>query len=505
MSVAGEIVLNHESTDFVADNASIFYFDEKDPYSGNEYLLRLFALVRGYSCPAGIPGHYFNAATAGDGEDSTVGVIEAPAIITFIDEGMPAKLCIAFRKYNSTKICAKALDMPLQISGGAQEKFYKWKEAGSVKLDVIKSFIPLARSDGYNMVKELASWIKSSPSPNPFRDLKLLSVKDLRAWLAAGRYSSKNVDLICDAAVLRARKQVKDASGAQRAEKRPSNSAAAQEAQSVELQEVIRRVKLIEVCRAQMKTCAPFYDAPIGARLVECALPPAEQDGTLDISTLKAMIAKESKKEIAEKLFEIVEKQEILKIIAAGDGAKMPFASPFLALPEPAPAPAPAGTSGEVDPLEAARKDLTSDSDSDSDSDDSRPSPPKEPPKQTEPLPGFGKAPAEADPQTGGRASKRARKEPKRLDLGGDKKEKKDKSKHEKPRRSYTKSGIYSKNPVVAAQARMQASGLSTPSSESGGLHTPTPAGEPHLHRFCHNSIHCVLLVCRRTSQQQSE
>ena len=502
--MAGEIVLNHESTDFVADNASVFYFDEKDPYSGNEFLLRLFALVRGYSCPAGIPGHYLSAATTGEGEDSAVGVIEAPAIITFIDEGMPAKLCIAFRKYNSTKICAKALDMPLQISGGAQEKFYKWKEAGSVKLDVIKSFIPLARSDGYNMVKELASWIKSSPSSNPFRDLKLLSVKDIRAWLAAGRYSSKNVDLICNAAVLRARKQVKDASGAQRAEKRPATSAAAQEAQSVELQEVDRRVQLIEVCRAQMKTLSPFYDAPLGARLIECALPPAEQDGLLDISTLKTMIERESSQEIAKKLIEIVEKQEIVKIIAAGDGAKLPFASPFLALP--APAPAPAATS-EEDPLAAARKDL-SDSDSD-DSDDSASngSPSrarKHPPKQRGPHP---KAP-EADPETGTRASKRSRAEPKRLDLGGDTKGKKEKvkEKEKKPRRSYTKSGIYSKDPVRAAHARMQASGMGTPSSESGGLHTPTPAGEPpHLHRSRHNLIHCVLVVCRRTSQRQIE
>ena len=152
--------------DLVVDNASIFYFDENDPFGSNEYLLRLFKLQRGYSIAAGIPGHYLNANS--DPEQSAVDVIEAPCVLTFVDEGLPAKLCIAFRKYGGTKICAKALEMPLQISAGGEDKepkFYKWKEAGSVKLDVIKSFIPLARSDGYNMVKNYETWIKKAPSP----------------------------------------------------------------------------------------------------------------------------------------------------------------------------------------------------------------------------------------------------------------------------------------------------------------------------------------------------
>ena len=349
--------------DLVVDNASIFYFDENDPFGSNEYLLRLFKLQRGYSIAAGIPGHYLNANS--DPEQSAVDVIEAPCVLTFVDEGLPAKLCIAFRKYGGTKICAKALEMPLQISAGGEDKepkFYKWKEAGSVKLDVIKSFIPLARSDGYNMVKNYETWIKKAPSPMPFREIKLLTLKDFRAWLSAGRYSSKNIDAVCNAATVRARKQVKEASGAESAAKRPSTSAAAQQAQSVELEEVERRVKVIEVCRAHMQTLAPFYDAPIGARLIECALPPPEQDGAVDISALKGIIARESNEENKKKLFAVLEKQEIVRLVSAGEVGKLPFSSPFLVNP-----PTAASSSGAPkDPYEEARKELeTSDSESD--------------------------------------------------------------------------------------------------------------------------------------------
>ena len=141
-----------------------------------------------------------------------------------------------------------------------------------------------------------------------------------------------------------------------------ATSAAAQQAQSVELEEVERRVKVIEVCRAHMQTLAPFYDAPIGARLIECALPPPEQDGAVDISALKGIIARESNEENKKKLFAVLEKQEIVRLVSAGEVGKLPFSSPFLVNP-----PTAASSSGAPkDPYEEARKELeTSDSESD--------------------------------------------------------------------------------------------------------------------------------------------
>ena len=326
--MSGEVVLSHSTAEYVVDNASIMYFNEADPTGGDEFLLRMFILRRGYSVPAGIPGHYLNSVPSADPDSSLIGVVELPAVVTFVDEGMPAKLCLAFRKYRNAKICCKVLDMPLQLTSGDKETFVAWKTAASVKLDVIKSFIPLARSDGYNQAKLISKWVKHSPSPCPFRNLKIDSLQAFRSWVAAGRYS-KNIDCVCDDAILRLRKQAKDASGAKRAGEK-SKSKATADATSAELPEVERRVKLVELARAHMKTLTPFYDAPIGARLIECVIPPPEQDGAIDTKALEEIIKNECSKENAMKLTAIVQKQAIVKLLVEGKGEEMPFASPFL-------------------------------------------------------------------------------------------------------------------------------------------------------------------------------
>ena len=461
-----EVVIDHETTDYVVDNASIMYFNEADPTGGDEFLLRMFILRRGYSVPAGIPGHYLNSVTTMDPADSLIGVVELPAVVTFVDEGLPAKICLAFRKYRNTKICCKVLDMPLQLTSGEKETFVAWKTAASVKLNVIKSFIPLARSDGYNQTKMLAKWVKHSPSPCPFRNLKIDSLQAFRSWVAAGRYS-KNIDYVCDDAILRIRKQAKDASGAKRAGDK-SKSAATADATSAELPEVERRVKLVDLTRAHMKTLTPFYDAPVGARLIECVIPPPEQDGVVDTKALEDIIKNECSKENAMKLIAIVQKQAIVKLLSEGKGEEMPITSPFLLPPVEEVQPE---ASTSKDPLEEARRDLESSGNSESESDDGTAKSKSKPEPTAEPKP----TDEAADSET--RKGKRSRAKPTRLDMDGaaTKAGKKEKKPKIGATRSYVRSGLYSKDPMRATAARMRFSGIDTPSSESDSTRFFTP------------------------------
>ena len=266
-----------------------------------------------------------------------VDTIVCPAIVSFTDEGVADVLCIAFKKDNhGTKIAAVCVDLPLQIAAKNGDKPAVWvafKAASSVKMDVIKSFKPLERHDGSNQIKAFEEWLSKSPSPNPLRELGFKKLKDIRSYLAAGNFKNV-VKKVCDATTVRLRKEVKQAAGGEKASKKASKSAAAAEVTATELEEVERRVKEVDCARAHLMTLEPFYAAPLGARLIECAIPPANQDGTIDTAALEAMVTAESSKEICAKLLEVIRKQEIVKLLTEGKGS-VKYASPFLVKPSP--------------------------------------------------------------------------------------------------------------------------------------------------------------------------
>ena len=88
-----------------------------------------------------------------------------------------------------------------------------------------------------------------------------------------------------------------------------------------------------------------------------------------------------------------------------------------------------------------------------------------------------------------------------RLDLGSEKVPKKSKLEKKEAKRSYVRSGLHSRDPVRAANARMQASGLSTPSSDSGTW-TPISAGERAL-PFPPIAIQFTFIFCCAAGNQQ--
>ena len=469
-----EVVLDLESDDPVIDNASLLYFDEKEPWKGTELALRLFLIKRGFSVPAQIPGHYL-VANEDSENNSKVTIVEAPCEVQFKDEGQASRLLLSFKKYgHGQKICAVCIDLPLQIAAANGDKDAKWNtwkdNAASVKLDCIKSFKPLTRHDGNDMVKALAAWLKASSASNFYKEIGFKNLNDIRSFMSSRKYSS-SMTRVCAAATLRVRKQVKAAAGGPKAGDK-SKAAGTAEASEAEKAECNRQILAIEAVKAYLHSLEPFYGAPLGARLIECAIPPAAQDGSIDTEALVKMIESESIKDNADKLLAVVRKQDNLKLLDGGAAPRLSFASPFLVKPQKAPE---AESSGgkEADAV-AVDTDSESDSNSNSKKDNDEEPPAKDIAKEQESSETrrSGRKPKSLNMDSADTAAKPAPKEKKgkkeaKSDLGG--------------KRKYEKTGMYSTDPHVRALARMKSSGYATlpspaiSSADGEALFTPPP------------------------------
>ena len=56
-----------------------------------------------------------------------------------------------------------------------------------MKLEVIKAFIPVARHDGSNLIKQVDQWINKSGS-NPFKELGMNNLKNVLPKWDEGRF-----------------------------------------------------------------------------------------------------------------------------------------------------------------------------------------------------------------------------------------------------------------------------------------------------------------------------
>ena len=312
--------------------------------------------------------------------------------------------------------------------------------------------------------------VKQKPQPQSTQGTRVQKLKDNRSYLAAGNFKNV-VKKVCDATTVRLRKEVKQAAGGEKASKKASKSAAAAEVTATELEEVERRVKEVDCARAHLMTLEPFYAAPLGARLIECAIPPANQDGTIDTAALEAMVTAESSKEICAKLLEVIRKQEIVKLLTEGKGS-VKYASPFLVKPSPETNEAEtneAEATAAAKPADTVGNDVESDSESSSDKDETPPA-----------FDDGNEVDADDEPDAADsktqRKTSRKRMQPTRLSdkmpppiSKAAKKEKK-----EGKKRTYVRSGLYSRDALVQANARMRMSGVDSDSSASPGVFTPT-------------------------------
>ena len=115
----GAVTLQLDSNEHLVDHQGLIFFDENDPWSGNEFHIRLLVLPRGYSIPFGVPAHYLIMESE---EATAVQVVDFPAVVKFKDETLPDRLCICVKKYwHGKKICAFCLDLPLQIAATADK------------------------------------------------------------------------------------------------------------------------------------------------------------------------------------------------------------------------------------------------------------------------------------------------------------------------------------------------------------------------------------------------
>ena len=390
------------------------------------HTLRIFGLRAGYSTVAGVPGYYLvNKTNAA--EDKAAVSHALPAILHPADDGLPPVFGLYWKIGANGNIYAVCIgtDVKQSTDNDGVDTWIADKDAVPRRIDLFKSIQPIENRDGQQLAKKFDAWAKDHSAY--FRELKIRSLIGARAWLSPSNFirQSQVVYRNAEAAI---RSSVKDSSGAtadnSKKKKKSKQSTVVDPAVSAEIS---RRSAVLDSAVQPLLKYIQTIAVPDGNRIIEVDFGATEKE--MDPEELESLIRTASPGNWTEAVLELLKTSDKVKLMQTGQ-AKIPFHSSPLPTPyKPPPEPAAASTT--------TTEVLNSDEESD-----------EEPyaflhkRKRTPPV-------THVDLDAGAAAAAKGRgrtsKKPVLTTAASD---------SEKKTKAQVKSGIHSKDPLVAAAAR---------------------------------------------------
>ena len=466
MAAAPEVNNNRvdeESKEYVADKGPVTQWELDVPNGclGSFCTLRIFGLKLGFSTVTGVQGHYLlNTAGQMDDEPETQ-VFTAPCLMHFVDAACVPVYVLMFKWVQASgKIYALTIPMDVKLSSGvdAPDKWITPAMIKPVKLSLVSHFVPIENRDGQPLAKKLDAWIKDH-FPH-FAALKLKSLANCRSWLQPSSFV-KHVPAVAGVIETHLRAEIATTAGldedAAKKAKANSQTNSAELIHSAQQFKLSQCLPLLASIQDNWALAASTIAVPLGHRLIELDLSAALVDEVLSAEKLAELFVSAKSPKHHETLLALLQKSDTAALLASGQKTLLAFtSSPF---PPPA-------------VIEIAPADVEAILDVDAVSDLGA-----EPAgglwEEVEVLHTLSEAEEEAaaDPDTPvvGVKSGRKRTATERLDNSAPAKKKEKKiSKLVTPgtRGTYTKSGLFSKDPVKAAAARasLAAAGKEVPS-----------------------------------------
>lgn len=313
-------VVNVERYSYVFDWAALVRLSSEDPVGGGAQSLRAFAIPTGFATHAGLPGHYIvNSASSLDAS-----TIQLPAVVEMVDEGVAPLLATTFKLASNDKIYILAVELPLLKSCDKEGK-ESWVDDTTQKLlkfELVKRFLPVKNRDGIPLAKHADIWL--SKHSNTFGDIAIKSISASRSWCASGRFRA-NLGLVISSAENRIRMAAKKASvQSKKTSRLPAKNP---EKAAAEEEHVKQKLALLESVHNALKEAAPYYSAPLQSRLLHAALEPAEEGKELNIDGLVQIIKRDSQH--ADSLLNLVKLAEVAKLLSDGKAGAPPFGTPL--------------------------------------------------------------------------------------------------------------------------------------------------------------------------------
>ena len=445
------IPFDHDAYTCIADKGPITAFglagDTADTLWYNTF--RIFGLRTGYSTVAGVPGFYLvNKANAA--EDAAAVCYSLPAILHPADDGLAPVFGLYWKIGPNGNIYAVCLGTDLKQSSDNDgvDKWLNDKDAVPRRLDLFKAMQPIENRDGQPLAKKFDGWMKDHSSY--FRELKIRSLIGARAWLNHSNFvrQSQVVYRNAEAAI---RSVVKETSGGaadtSKSKKKSKQTTVVDPAISAE---ITRRSEVLDSAVQPLLKYMQTIAVPEGNRIIEVDFGAIEKE--ISPEELAALIQNASTgEEWSEAVVQLLKTSDKLKLLQTGQ-AKIAFhSSPF-------------PTPFKKAPPSAAAVDECRENPANSDDSDAEPAGAYEflhTKRKRIPV-----APMDVEDAGPGKARVKPKvKEVIQL------------AQPTGTKRKYTKSGIHSKDPIVAAAAR---AGARMPSDSSEpGLHPAPPHTNP--------------------------
>ena len=420
--------------------------------------LRIMGMKKGYSCCAGVPGFYLvNKANAPVDTSSVCHTL--PALLHPADEGQPAVYGLRFKVAPNGNIYVMCIPTDVKQSSDKDgvDKWLGEKDVTPRRLNLFSSIEPIENRDGNPLAKKFDVWLKNHSTY--FAELKLKSLAATRAWLHQSCFS-RNFMVVQRNAEAAIRASVKQSTGtAEGGGKGKKKSNAAKEVDPATSLEINRRTALLNSVVQPLQAYVQRVAVSLGHRIIELDLAAEDCTGDITPEKLTELLKKASPLRF-EALLEVIKTSDKIALLQKGEASIASQSSPLPTPVKPAGQPTPAGGGGN---------------DSDSNSSVGQlfgPGASRDTPsflgKRDRRPPGLFTAPDDT-PST---------KKPEKASTSSD---------TSRQRRKYTKSGIYSKCPVKAAQARATVRGSDT---DTAGMLYLAPFCYPMSSTHTHTNTH---------------
>lgn len=445
------IPFDHDAYTCIADKGPITAFglagDTADTLWYHTF--RIFGLRTGYSTVAGVPGFYLvNKANAA--QDAAAVCYSLPAILHPADDGLAPVFGLYWKIGPNGNIYAVCLSTDLKQSTDNEgvDKWLNDKDAVPRRLDLFKAMQPIENRDGQPLAKKIDGWMKEHSSY--FRELKIRSLIGARAWLNHSNFvrQSQVVYRNAEAAI---RSVVKETSGGaadtSKSKRKSKQTTVVDPAIAIE---ITRRSVVLDSAVQPLLKYMQTIAVPEGSRIVEVDFGAIEKE--ISSEELAALIQNASTgEEWSEAVVHLLKTSDKLKLLQTGQAKiafhSSPFPTPFNRAPPPAAA---AENQENSDDSDAERILMQAE-------------------EAYEFLQTKRKRIPVAPIEVEDAGPSRARAKPKAKEVIN--------LTQPTGKRKYTKSGIHSKDPIVAAAAR--AGARMTPDSSEPGLHPAPPHTNP--------------------------
>ena len=350
MAAAPEVNNNRvdeESKQYVADKGPVTQWELDVPNGclGSFCTLRIFGLKLGFSTVTGVQGHYLSS-TAGqmDAEPETQ-VFTAPCLMHFKDASCVPVFVLMFKWVQASgKLYALTIPTDVKLSSGvdAPDKWVTPAMIKPVKLSLISHFDPIENRDGQPMAKKLDAWMRDHFPL--FAALKLKSLANCRSWLQPGSFV-KHAAAVAGVIETHLRAEIATAAGldeeASKKSKATSHTNSAEVLHSVQQFELSKCLPLLAGIRDNWALAAATIAVPLGHRLIEIDMSAALVDEVLSAEKLAELFVVNQSPKHHETMLALLQKSDTAKLLASGqktllDFTSSPFAPPAVIEIEPA-------------------------------------------------------------------------------------------------------------------------------------------------------------------------